>query len=34
MVINLIIDLDRPYQGLLTINQEALIELQDQIGPP
>lgn len=34
MVINLIIDLDRPYSGLLTISQEALIELQQQIGPP
>jgi hypothetical protein len=34
MVINLIIDLDRPYSGFLTVNQDALIELQDQIGTP
>jgi hypothetical protein len=34
LVINLIIDLDRPYEGLLTVSQEPLIELQDQIGDP
>lgn len=34
MVINLILDLDRPYEGLLTVSQEALIELQAQIGAP
>ena len=34
MVINLIIDLDRPYEGVLTVSQEALLELQAQIGTP
>lgn len=34
MVINLVIDLDRPYEGLLTVSQEALTELQAQIGAP
>jgi hypothetical protein len=34
LVINLILDLDRPYEGLLTVSQEALVELQVQIGEP
>jgi hypothetical protein len=33
-VITLIVDLDRPYDGILTINQQALVELQQQIGSP
>lgn len=33
-VVNLVIDLDRPYEGLLQVSQEALVELQAQIGSP
>lgn len=33
-VITLVVDLDRPREGLLTINQQPLIDLQQQIGPP
>jgi hypothetical protein len=30
----LVIDLDRPRDGLLQVSQRPLIELQDQLGPP
>ena len=33
-VITLVIDLDRPRDGLLTVSQQALIVLQTQIGDP
>ena len=33
-VITLVIDLDRPRGGSLTVNQQPLIDLQEQIGPP
>jgi hypothetical protein len=33
-VLTLVIDLDRPGQGLLQVSQRPLIELQEQIGPP
>jgi hypothetical protein len=31
-VILLIADLDRPYEGLLTVSQQALLDLRDSIG--
>ncbi len=31
-VVNLILDLDRPYEGLLQVSQEALLELKAAIG--
>jgi hypothetical protein len=33
-VLTLVIDLDRPRDGLITVSQEPLILLQQQIGPP
>ena len=33
-VITLVVDLDRPREGLLTINQQPFIDLQRQVGPP
>ena len=33
-VILLIADLDRPQQGLLTVSQQAMIDLIDKIGAP
>jgi hypothetical protein len=33
-VITLVIDLDRPREGFLQVNQQPLIDLQQQIGPP
>jgi hypothetical protein len=33
-VLTLVIDLDRPQEGLLNVSQRALIELQQEIGPP
>ena len=33
-VITLIIDIERPQGGSLTVSQVPLIQLQDQIGPP
>jgi hypothetical protein len=34
IVMSLIIDLDRPSQGVLKVGQEALLEVQRQIGGP
>ena len=34
VVMSLIVDLDRPYLGLLQVGQEALLEVQRQIGGP
>jgi hypothetical protein len=33
-VITLVVDLDRPRDGFLQVNQQPLIDLQEQIGPP
>ncbi len=33
-VITIVIDLDRPRQGFIQVNQQPLIDLQRQIGPP
>jgi hypothetical protein len=33
-VLTLVIDLDRPQQGLLRVSQQALVDLQQLIGPP
>jgi len=33
-VITLVVDLDRPRDGFLTVSQQPLIDLQQQIGPP
>ncbi len=33
-VITLIVDLDRPRDGYLEVNQQPLIDLQEQVGPP
>jgi hypothetical protein len=33
-VITLVVDLDRPQGGLLEVNQQPLIDLQEQVGPP
>jgi hypothetical protein len=33
-VITLVVDLDRPRDGFLEVNQQPLIDLQEQIGPP
>lgn len=33
-VITLVVDLDRPRDGFLTVNQQPLIDLQQQLGPP
>jgi hypothetical protein len=33
-VLTLIIDLDRPRDGLIVVNQQPLIDLQNEIGPP
>jgi hypothetical protein len=33
-VITLIVDIDRPQDGLLTVSQQPLVSLQEQIGPP
>jgi hypothetical protein len=33
-VITLVVDLDRPQDGFLTVNQQPLIDLQQQVGPP
>ena len=30
----LVVDLDRPRDGFITVNQQPLIDLQRQIGPP
>lgn len=34
VVVTFIVDLDRPYEGVLTVSQEALLQLQAQIGLP
>ena len=34
VVMSLIVDLDRPYLGLLQVGQDALLEVQRQIGGP
>jgi hypothetical protein len=31
-VITLVVDLDRPREGFLTVSQQPLIDLQEQIG--
>lgn len=33
-VLTLVVDLDRPQDGFLEVNQQPLIDLQQQIGPP
>ncbi len=33
-VITLVVDLDRPRDGFVTVNQQALIDLAQQLGPP
>jgi hypothetical protein len=33
-VITLVVDLDRPRDGFLEVNQQPLIDLQQQVGPP
>jgi hypothetical protein len=33
LVVGIIIDLDQPYQGLITISQQSLIELRQSMGP-
>ena len=33
-VITLVVDLDRPRRGFLTVSQQPLIDLIEQIGPP
>ncbi len=33
-VITLVVDLDRPRDGFLQVNQQPLIDLQEQLGPP
>ena len=33
-VVTLVVDLDRPRDGFLTVGQQPLIDLQQQIGPP
>jgi hypothetical protein len=33
-VLALVIDLDRPQEGLLRVSQQALIDVQERIGPP
>ena len=33
-VLALVVDLDRPQDGILRVNQQPLIDLQQQIGPP
>ena len=34
VVTTLVVDLDRPHEGLLTVSQQALIDVQRMIGPP
>jgi hypothetical protein len=29
-----VVDLDRPQEGLLNVNQQALLDVQRWIGPP
>ena len=33
-VVTLVVDLDRPRDGFLTVGQQPLIDLQQQVGPP
>ncbi len=33
-VITLVVDLDRPRDGFLEVNQQPLVDLQQQVGPP
>jgi hypothetical protein len=33
VVIILILDLDRPYEGLLTVNQQAMQDVRAMMGP-
>jgi hypothetical protein len=33
-VITLVIDIERPQGGSLTVSQEPLVQLEEQIGPP
>jgi hypothetical protein len=33
-VITLVVDLDRPQDGFLDVNQQPLIDLREQVGPP
>jgi hypothetical protein len=34
IVLSLVIDLDRPQDGLITVSQRPLIDLQQRVGPP
>jgi hypothetical protein len=33
-VLTLVIDLDRPQEGFLTVSQQALLDVQQSIGTP
>jgi len=33
LIIGIIIELDQPYQGFITISQQSLIELRQSMGP-
>ena len=33
-VIMIVVDLDRPREGLIQVSQQPLIDLRQQIGPP
>ena len=33
-VLTLLVDLDRPRDGFLQVNQQPLITLSEQLGPP
>ena len=33
-VLMIVVDLDRPREGFIQVNQQPLIDLQRQIGPP
>ena len=30
----IVVDLDRPREGFIQVNQQPLLDLQQQIGPP
>ncbi len=34
VVISLILDLDRPFEGLLTVSQQAMADVLQSMGPP
>jgi hypothetical protein len=33
LVVGIIIELDQPYQGFITISQQSMIELRQSMGP-